>query len=430
MEITQPGGSGGGSGSITVKDSTTTVSNVTTIDFSGATVSDGGGGIADVTINATPGGSDTQVQFNDGGAFGGDTGFTYNKTNDSVTLTKLSIGTSAASNLLLTNTTAAAAGAQQYSPIFEIEGQGWKTNATAASQSVKYGQYVVPDQAAANPTARYIVSRSINGAAYSPYFALGVPSGDAAFSGGFGGLTLSSHVIGAFTSSNPANDILANFGGIINAAQLNETGALEIRRVRNNSLSSKVITLSNRGTWAEGETNTTDSAFAIKPGQTNGLSRLNGFYFDEDTLGAGDSLIGKSVASGGNLYIYYDNTEKFRIDSNGIALANSGISAPTSVVHVQGSLGLPYVVKTSNYTATVSDYTIDCGSATFTVGLPTASGITGRVYVIKNSGTNTITIDGTGEETIDGSTTQVLVSQYSSLMVQSTGSNWIVIGRN
>lgn len=40
----------------------------------------------DLTINGTctgcgsPGGSDTQVQFNDGGAFGGDAGFTYDKT--------------------------------------------------------------------------------------------------------------------------------------------------------------------------------------------------------------------------------------------------------------------------------------------------------------------------------------------------------------
>lgn len=47
--------------------------------------SGGGGG--------TPGGSDTQVQFNDAGSFGGDAGFTYNKTTDTATL----------GNLVLTN---------------------------------------------------------------------------------------------------------------------------------------------------------------------------------------------------------------------------------------------------------------------------------------------------------------------------------------
>ena len=39
----------------------------------------GGGG-------GTPGGSDTQVQFNDGGAFGGDSGFTFDKTNNTLGL--------------------------------------------------------------------------------------------------------------------------------------------------------------------------------------------------------------------------------------------------------------------------------------------------------------------------------------------------------
>lgn len=45
-----------------------------------------------VTFNATsggggtPGGSNTQIQFNDGGAFGGDAGFVYDKTNDVTTL--------------------------------------------------------------------------------------------------------------------------------------------------------------------------------------------------------------------------------------------------------------------------------------------------------------------------------------------------------
>lgn len=38
------------------------------------------------TVNANPGGSDTQVQFNDGGAFGGDSNFIWDKTNDSLNI--------------------------------------------------------------------------------------------------------------------------------------------------------------------------------------------------------------------------------------------------------------------------------------------------------------------------------------------------------
>jgi len=54
----------------------------------------GGGG--------TPGGSDTQVQFNDGGsALGGDAGFTYNKTTNTATLEQLNLGTAGSARGIL-----------------------------------------------------------------------------------------------------------------------------------------------------------------------------------------------------------------------------------------------------------------------------------------------------------------------------------------
>lgn len=69
--------------------------------------------------------------------------------------------------LWLANTDAAAAGAQQRSPGLVFEGQGWKTNATAASQSVKWIIDALPIQAAANPSVNLTYSNSINGGAYS-----------------------------------------------------------------------------------------------------------------------------------------------------------------------------------------------------------------------------------------------------------------------
>jgi len=46
-------------------------------------------GVAPVGISATPGGSNTQVQFNDSGALGGDAGLTYNKSTGTLTATNL-----------------------------------------------------------------------------------------------------------------------------------------------------------------------------------------------------------------------------------------------------------------------------------------------------------------------------------------------------
>jgi hypothetical protein len=57
--------------------------------FRGVSVSGGGGGGASTT---TPGGLDTYVQFNDGGStFGGDSGLTYNKTTDTLSVVNLSL---------------------------------------------------------------------------------------------------------------------------------------------------------------------------------------------------------------------------------------------------------------------------------------------------------------------------------------------------
>lgn len=104
----------------------------------------------------------------------------------------------------------------------------------------------------------------------------------------------------------------------------------------------------------------------------------------------------------------------------------AGVTTPTSILHTT-SFATGYVAKTANYTATISDYTINCTSGTFTVTLPTAVSITGRIYVIKNTGAGTITIATTSSQTIDGATTKTLNTQYSGYQVQSDGANWIII---
>jgi len=84
------------------------------------------------------------------------------------------------------------------------------------------------------------------------------------------------------------------------------------------------------------------------------------------------------------------------------------------------------VSKTTTYTATTSEGIILC-SGTFTVTLPTAVGIQGKVFNIKNTGTGTITVDANGTQTIDGQLTQLLEDQYMSLQIVSDGANWNIL---
>ena len=55
--------------------------------ISASSFSGDGAGLSNVSATATPAGSDTEVQFNDGGSLGGDAGLVFNKTTNDLTLT-------------------------------------------------------------------------------------------------------------------------------------------------------------------------------------------------------------------------------------------------------------------------------------------------------------------------------------------------------
>ena len=89
-----------------------------------------------------------------------------------------------------------------------------------------------------------------------------------------------------------------------------------------------------------------------------------------------------------------------------------------------GGITVPHTQVTGTYLVTADDYLIESTSGTFTINLPTAVGIKGKLYVIKNSGSGTITIDPNSSETIDGSVTHTLATKEA-LSIQSNGTNWI-----
>lgn len=99
-------------------------------------------------------------------------GITTATTKIHVETNALGITQTESSGILLDNATAATNGAQQISPALELKGRGWKTAATAGSQTVAFRQYVLPEQNITNPTGALIFQSSVNGASYTTRMAI------------------------------------------------------------------------------------------------------------------------------------------------------------------------------------------------------------------------------------------------------------------
>jgi hypothetical protein len=114
------------------------------------------------STGANPAGSGSEIQFrSDATTFGAATNSSVS--GGAITLGAAeALGTTPTAYLTLRNTTAAAAGAQQVSPSIVLEGQGWKTTATAASQTVRFRENVLPVQGTTNPSATWQLQSEIN----------------------------------------------------------------------------------------------------------------------------------------------------------------------------------------------------------------------------------------------------------------------------
>jgi len=120
-------------------------------------------------------------------------------------------------------------------------------------------------------------------------------------------------------------------------------------------------------------------------------------------------------------------------------------NASSDVINASGSLGeggggggtLPAYSTISSFTS--GSYTIDMGSnyesiffisngsSAVTINLPTAVSKGGYKIHVKRLGTAIVVIDANSTETIDGNLTFSLTDQYSSVLLVSDNSNWMII---
>lgn len=156
--------------------------------------------------------------------------------------------------------------------------------------------------------------------------------------------------------------------------------------------------------------------------------RVLDFNHADDTIGIGDlDSVGndtKISIEDTNQVIELHANSQIKTTVNGL----SSIFLPYGF-NPGGSMNYSTNAINATYDIAETDFLVVFTANTFTATLPTAVGIEGRTYILKNTGAGSITIDTDGG-TIDGNATYPLASQYKYVQVISNGVNWLIIANN
>lgn len=115
--------------------------------------------------------------------------------------------------------------------------------------------------------------------------------------------------------------------------------------------------------------------------------------------------------------------------SLGVVQVGSGLAiTPGGVLSATGGSGGTFIGNVHqtavSYTALANDYYIGATAHPLTITLPL--GVLGKVYVIKNESTGSITLTGTGGQTIDATVSKTM-GAADFIMVLFNGTRWNII---
>lgn len=192
------------------------------------------------------------------------------------------------------------------------------------------------------------------------------------------------------------------------------------------SLDMRPLSTTNGGMLISGLTNVTNSAIALLfqglQGHTSPTAANTVFKAAKHN---GTTSAADIAATEIGFQFRNNATTLIEILGNGKA----GFGATTPHTRVQTtSFATGYVAKTALYTLTDADHTVEVTSGTHTQTLPTSVGISGREYVVTNTGSGTVTVGTTSSQTfinVSGTPTTLTLAQFETAWVQSNGANWL-----
>ncbi|RYY55188.1 MAG: hypothetical protein EOO09_11525 [Chitinophagaceae bacterium] len=233
--------------------------------------------------------------------------------------------------------------------------------------------------------------------------------GDKTFAGNTtvgGTLTLNS-----VATNNVQDSVLVITNGVIEKRQVSAAAfGNAIRSINGNRDTAQGIRFTTTGTDLSVSTNGTDSILLNVPDAGNSA---RGVVTTIAQSFAGHKTFSDSMAA-----------------AKTILVGNTGNA--NSTFQVEGSVAMAIKAVTSNYTVTAGDNTIlaNTSSAAIVITLPSASGIAGRIYTIKKTGSGGIDNDLTinpAAGSIEGGSSYKIYNDWTYVTLQTDGTDWYVI---
>lgn len=327
-----------------------------------------------------------------GGALTKNTTVTPSTFELNVATNSLGVTQSNVSGINLANSTAAAAGAQQISPALRFRGNGWKTNATAASQTVDVRNYLLPVQGTTTPTASLVWEYSYNGGAYADLFKVTSLGLQHTGSGGGGGISLSSAAPAANTFFYPST---ITFGNTSNSSATNvqfnnstgfqqTSGETIMFRISNGSITTGFNPPSGTATHSvlkvDGYIDQDPSATGISRGVYISTIIENAADWRALDIDYGTIYLNNTITPGGttgNQTIdKASGTVNFAAGASSLTVTNSWVNTSSIVLAV---------VRTNDATAYIKNVVCNNGNFVITLGAA-ATAETSVGFVVFNSG--------------------------------------------
>jgi hypothetical protein len=342
--------------------------------------------------------------------------------------------------IFLENTTAAALGAQQEAPNIVLGGYAWNSG-TSANHSVKVRLRLTPVQSSSTVSGNYAIGFSINGGAYSDGVTFSSNAGtnritSTGLSTGSTSFSLRAEDSGNVALFRVRDDgalLIGNAGSpaiiapINNSTTTSKTGpALHF----SGSSGTAAHHIFNNTSTSPGNITTWRASVANSSGNTNTLVRR-----------ADVTINNTSTYTGIFAYDYFDPTATSLTGTDPYYLVNTnanfktvlGAATGNSTLDVDGSFAADITATSTDITLGITHHTVvvDASGAARTITLPAAASTTRRIYyIINDTGTNTVTVDGNASEVIGsaGATTYVIPAVAgNAVQIQSNGTKWLIL---